>query len=150
MVFQFLYGLNADLWLLQDFLMSSDNVPILSNALFRILRVTIGRAESTLFDSSVSQASYGRRGRSRGRGHRKGHAIHNRNSECCGQFNHDSDKWWEKFGKSDWANTNSNVPSSSPTLDMVSVPRVDNDVLLQSSNNSCTFADPIVLSLGKS
>ncbi|KAG6431871.1 hypothetical protein SASPL_103441 [Salvia splendens] len=120
MVAKFLSGLNADLQPLRDSLMASDDIPTLSNALSRVLRVSTGRTESTSFDNSAMSArgrgSYGGLGRGQGRGRGRGRGFHDRLCDHCGRSNHESDKCWKKFGKPDWANNiEFAAPSSSST-----------------------------------
>ncbi|KAG6385467.1 hypothetical protein SASPL_154302 [Salvia splendens] len=120
MVAKFLSGLNADLQPLRDSLMASDDIPTLSNALSRVLRVSTGRTESTSFDNSAMSArgrgSYGGCGRGQGRGRGPGRGFHDRLCDHCGRSNHESDKCWKKFGKPDWANNiEFAAPSSSST-----------------------------------
>ncbi|KAG6385943.1 hypothetical protein SASPL_154826 [Salvia splendens] len=98
----------------------SDDIPTLSNALSRVLRVSTGRTESTSFDNSAMSArgrgSYGGRGRGQGRGRGRGRGFHDRLCDHCGRSNHESDKCWKKFGKPDWANNiEFAAPSSSST-----------------------------------
>ncbi|KAH6798462.1 hypothetical protein C2S51_034946 [Perilla frutescens var. frutescens] len=130
MVAKFLSGLDHSLRPTRDSLLASDNVPTLSNALSRVLRVATGRTDdgsSPLPDTSAMFAR-GRgsfRGRSRGRGRGTHTTPGDRSCVYCGRSNHVSEKCWAKFGKPDWANNtsadNSSASAASTTAGVFAV-----------------------------
>ncbi|XP_057799090.1 uncharacterized protein LOC131014928 isoform X1 [Salvia miltiorrhiza] len=166
MVAKFLSGLDADLRPVRDSLLSSDNVPSLSNALSRVLRVSTGRTDdatspnssamaargqnshvSTSFSPSSQavqnqnyahgQNSYGGRGRGRSGERGRGRGRgSDRYCEYCHRTNHTSENCWKTFGKPGRAHTVVPDPQSSSSDDTVSLSRAQYDKLIQSINLS--------------
>jgi len=112
---KFLSGLNTSLCnQVRGQILAGDTIPSFSTTLSRVRCVSMRGDSSSGVSFSVEKSAMvvGGRGRGGGRGcgrghdSRGGHGHENmgpRHCAHCSRNNHTSDKCWDKFGKSEWA-----------------------------------------------